>query len=277
MRRYICLLLVILLVVILAACTEKPLDSKKNGQIKNEMPYTIHKENGKCSLVFKDGYITPNDSANKEECKAIRYIYFDTVQEMINDIKTGNFCDEEKEIMMEFRENEDGVVQICDISSLHTALYPSTFIYQSIGWYGTVYFYTLSSGENGPKAVLNFVPHETYETDIDFYRNFDELTKAEMISVSSDPDRNAVVYDYLNILGEESKMLVYTIGEGTEPLHIAECYRLEESDTVPAYIKLYGQSKGKYFCVFLNQLQERPSVEWLSQFGICEYVETEAA
>lgn len=277
MKRFICIMLAALWLSVISGCAENPLDNKQNGQVNKDMPYTIHMESGNCYLAFKDGYITSDDGGNTDNQELAEFIYFRTVDEMINDIKTASFSDKEMEILKEFSRDENGVVQICDISSLYVAEYPSTFSTHQIVWGGVSYSFSLGTGGSGPTAILDLIGRETYESKIDFYSNFDEKMLVEEISVSSDPERNAVVYDYVTSFGDEVKKLVYAIGEGTDLLYIVESYTMEDSDIVPNNIRIWGQSEGKYFCAYVDCFQERPSVEWLSQFGIREYVETEVA
>ena len=277
MKRFICIIWAAIWLAVLPGCAENSFDSKQNGQANKDMPYTIHMEGGNCYLAFKDSYIASDDSGKTDNQELARFIYFHTVEEMISDIKTGSFSDEELEILMEFSRDENGMVQICDISSMYVAEYPSTFSTQRISWGGMFYTSFFGTGGSGPYGYLDLIDKETYESKINFYSNYDEYLKVEEISISSDPERNAVVYDYVTTFGDELKVLVYTIGEGTDLLHIVEVYTMEESDIVPDYIKIWGQSEGKYFNVYINRFQERPSVEWLSKFGIHEYVETEVA
>ena len=277
MKRFICIILATIWLAVLPGCAKNSLDNKQNGQVNKDMPYTIHMESGTCYLAFKDGYISSDDSGNTDDQELARHIYFCTVEEMINDIQTGNFSDKEMEILTEFSRDENGMVKICDISSLYVAEYPSTFSTHRIVWGGMYYYFSLGTGGSGPHANLDLIDKETYESKIDFFSNFDENPLIEEISVSSDPERNAVVYDYVTSFGDKFKLLFYAIGEGTDLLYIAETYAMEDSDIVPGDISIWGQSEGKYFDVYINRLQERPSVEWLSQFGIREYVKTEVA
>lgn len=278
MKRIICIILVALWLAVLSGCAENSLDNKQNGQVNKDMPYTIQTENGNCFLAFKDGYITSDDGGNTDNQELVKYICFSSIEEMINDIQTGNFSEKELEKILEFPKDENERVFICNLSNMYTACYPSDMELKHVTWYGgDGYSFSLSADEDGPKGLIRFLNQKSYEEDIIFYSNFDENPLIEEISVSSDPERNAVVYDYVTSFGDKFKLLFYAIGEGTDLLYIAETYAMEDSDIVPGDISIWGQSEGKYFYVFINRLQERPSVEWLSQFGIREYVETEVA
>lgn len=277
MKRLICILIAGLLLMSVAACAKRSADGVQDMQGNKEMPYSIFVENGEYFLDFGDGCTSSNDNGSKEDIELVRIVRFSTVQEMINDIKTGNFSAEEMDIIKGFRKNEEGLVQICNLSSLYSATYPSTFTSQSIAWVGTGYYIDITTGENGPEALLVFKSQERFEYDIDFYRNFEEQRRITVTSVSSDLERNATVYEYLNYAGKESKAYFYVIGEGDDALYIWEQYSAEEGYSTPNEIAVWGQEQGRYFKVIISNLQDRPSVEWLSQFGIRKYVETEVA
>ena len=69
------------------------------------------------------------------------------------------------------------------------------------------------------------------------------------------------------------KVLVYQITTDDSVFHVKETYRLNESKTVPQNITVYGTCKNQYFDIYIQYLTERPSVAWLSSFGLREYVE----
>ena len=78
------------------------------------------------------------------------------------------------------------------------------------------------------------------------------------------------------------KKLTYDITVNNTVLHVEEEYILEiknnvleTSETVPHDISVYGENKenGTRFFVYVSDLAERPSIEWLSCFDMEEYKE----
>ena len=56
---------------------------------------------------------------------------------------------------------------------------------------------------------------------------------------------------------------------------IQELYFLNESETIPRSISIWGSTGGTYFTGYMGGFTERPSYEWVTSFGLKPYVETE--
>ena len=279
MKKYLCVLMVVCLLMSLAACAKIDANNTQESEFGNEMPYSIHVENGEYFLVFKDHFEVA-ESDETDEQKLARSIRFETIEEMKNDFETGNFSERELEIISEWREEDEEKVQICNLSSLYTARCPSDLTVSSIGWYGgDGYLITMRADADGPKALMSYgVTPEYNEERIELYSNYEENPRITVKAVSFDLERNATIYEYItSVIEREYKLIVYSIGEGTEMLYVVETYDVMSNDEVPSSIEIYGQEQGKYFRLDITNLQERPSVEWLSQFGLKEYAETEVA
>ena len=279
MKKCLCVLMVGCLLTSLVACAKIDANNVQGSEYTNKMPYSIHVENGEYFLVFKDHFEVA-DGDETDEQKLARSIRFETIEEMKNDFETGNFSERELEIISEWREEDEEKVQICNLSSLYTARCPSDLTVSSIGWYGgDGYLIIMRADADGPKAQMSYgVTPEYNEEQIEFYSNYEEENpRITVKAVSFDLERKATIYEYLTSDEREYKLIVYSIGEGSEMPYVVETYNVMSNDEVPSSIKIYGQEQGKYFWLDITNLQERPSVEWLSQFGLKEYVETEVA
>ena len=102
------------------------------------------------------------------------------------------------------------------------------------------------------------------------------VQKTENIS-----ERNAVATYYKTSVASMKK-LTYDITVNNTVLHVEEEYILEiknnvleTSETVPHDISVYGENKenGTRFFVYVSDLAERPSIEWLSCFDMEAYKE----
>lgn len=72
------------------------------------------------------------------------------------------------------------------------------------------------------------------------------------------------------------KQIYYVITTSEKTLHIFETYDAA-SNVAPDSIDIPGEQQGEYFDVYISNFEERPTVEWLLEFGIKEYGETPAA
>ena len=80
-------------------------------------------------------------------------------------------------------------------------------------------------------------------------------------------------------IGLRSKNIFYEIELDGLKLSVEEGYILENSalpvsETIPFRISIYGEyTNGLYFHVYCSNLTERHSLEWITSFGLTEYVE----
>lgn len=276
MKRLLCLLLCGLFVMGISACAMNTPNGESSTQENNEMPYVILVENGEYTLSFKDGYDYKGSNEGSEQ-ELVKCVKFSSMREMVNDINTGNFTPKEMETIGSFWRNEDDKIEICDMSKLYVACYPVAFSRSSVSWYGRTYTFHVAAGDNGPYGFINPMDQEEYENEVNMCKNFGEYVRAEITAVITETERNATVYEYVTGQGRECRVKYYEIDGGDKVLHIRETYALEENSSVPSFMNIYGRMNGKCFNVYISNLLERPSVEWLSEFGLREYVETEVA
>lgn len=239
------------------------------------IPYDIVVENGISYLLLNEaGIKLPSNNINTQ---IDHTIYFGSVNEMMTDIKTGNFTEEELYYISQYPKDDLGRVQVCNFDNFLVPTAPAPLKLRNICWNGLWFTYIL--GCEGDNAVYTMLldTKEQYEETIDFNANFASKTTCTVHSQTIEEDRNATATYYTNALGQQSKAVYYTIGEDNNVIHILEDYVLNGEIYELAYISLACSDNGKYFHYFSTTETERPSVEWLSQFGLREYVETEVA
>jgi hypothetical protein len=104
------------------------------------------------------------------------------------------------------------------------------------------------------------------------------LKNYDVLEVEEIKDRNATEYRYTTDTAK-LKTLSYTIKTDDVELIVDETYVLAyfpggdlftPSETLPLDIRIYGKDSNGFFEVYFNKLAERPSVEWLSSFGLIE-------
>lgn len=232
-------------------------------------------ENGNYYLVLQNRDEADDSSSG---CELAPLVRFDSVAEMKRDIQTGSFTDHEWKQIARFQTDSDGRIQICNLAQLYEPVFPSTFSHYAVKWYGTGYYFTLSSEQTNKVTPIGFMSKDSYDKKIAELYEIENNPRIQIERKSTEPDRSATAY-YYSAYGNpinQIKVLVYQITTDDSVFHVKETYSLNESKTVPQYITVYGTCKNQYFDIIIQYLTERPSVAWLSSFGLREYVEAEA-
>ena len=271
------IILTILIIALLSGCSATPpLAQQLPKENPVEMPYDIITENGESYIVLRDS-TEAEIIENATVCELAPIICFDSISEMLQDIKTGNFTEEELYQLKRFKTDDTGRTMICDLSKLWDGCTPDDFDSQRIEWGGSGYSITYYDSESELHATFDCTfTKESLDNAILEEKAWVNRDGHTMVSTSQDTERNATIYiyEYYNHMykvKKQNKEIHYTITGDNMELFVRECYN--DSD-VPRSIDVFGEKNGYYFCVMLYHLQERPSVEWLSQFGVQDFVET---
>lgn len=224
-----------------------------------------------------------------EDCEIFQYPCFASLTEMREAIVTGSISEKEMQTVFNTAKRcEDGSIQICNVDKLYECVLPSELSVIHITWAGAMYDYRVSGLiASGSFICLN---EQDYQDNIDSqYKDFLDNDRLKITKEEYKEDRSAMVYHYA---GERSngKYICYEIGTGDKRITVQEAYRFSageeavttdytmlDSDEVPDNVRLWITDGAGYASVLLNGFSERPSMEWLSQFGLREYVETEVA
>ena len=257
MRKMIYILVVILLFSALGGC------NSRGGK--------VVVENSEYYFVLGDAASKSHDSDNNIYGAHIR---FSSLKEMKNDFETGNFTEEELKDLSTLAD-DSGKVQICNLSELYEPIFPASpddyFVeLQGGGYYKFVIAYT----ENYGYAHFYIQDKEYYDKEADTTWP-DKSQNITITEKTTEPGRNANIYAFTTNDSSKTfiKVILYTITNGDKTLFIEETY-YEESSSIPSSIKIVGAQQEMYFQVAISEPKVRPSVEWLSSFGIKEYVET---
>lgn len=229
------------------------------------------------------GYIILKDPGySPEGFEFAPKIYFESFEEMRSDISEGNFTEEELAELARFEKDDEGKILVCSLSGLHEPMFLDAFSYK-ISWSGRTYCFYLTEAETGVKVRI----HQDVQATYDLYNGrrtsgtwtpgaFDE-SETQFTTIS---DRNASVYycertRYTGTIDTE-KYIFYAIDVNGTAYIVQEHYE-EATDDLASRIYVYGYSNGFYFTATITGISERPSVEWLSQFGLREHVDTEVS
>ena len=209
------------------------------------------------------------------------YILFDSFEEMRNDIISGNFTKEELSELARFYKDEEGRILVCDLNSLHEPIFPENFAYE-IEWCGPYYYFIARKDENRVGVVLSTCSKERCD-DVARRTNgtwrpsgFEESE----VQVTKTRDRNATVYcceetRRTGIIVTE-KHIFYSFDVDGITYTVWEWYD-QLTDDLARVTYIYGYSNGYYFHAQISKLSERPSIEWLSRFGVRDRVEAEVS
>lgn len=263
MKKLICILLAILLLT-LSGC------SRGNEVIRNDK-YKIVEHKGEYALQLHDpaAYSSPSDSGDVLGNAPVHTIVFPSVAKLKEALESGTFSDSSLAHMRSnFAKSRIGGIKICNPFQLYEAVLPEGLSAGGVQWFGDAYVFPL-----GDHGALRFTDKEGHD---DFAKTRDiESGKAKILSVTTTEDRNAKVVAYENLAGAPRKMVTYSHTSGGKTITVAEQYNLDESETVPYRISFWGSCDGAYFTGYMYQLDQRPSYEWVTSFGLKPYTEAE--
>lgn len=268
MRRISIAMIFTLLLSLLVGCS-----TMEESNSESNLPYEIIVENGVSYLIMEE----IENKTDNFNAQIDRSIYFASVEEMINDINTGNFSDEELYYLSHYPKDDFGRIRVCNMDELLVPVVPAPLELTGIIWNGQWYTYVLGRNDDDTTYKMLLDTREQHEETIDFDANFASKTTCDVHSQTTEEDRNATVTYYTNLLGKDCKGVYYTVGEGEGTVHVWEDYAFVDEAYKLEYIHIICSDNGVYFHYYSTSETDRPSMEWLSQFGIREYMETEVA
>ena len=244
------------------------------------MPYTLKVENGQYFMEFTEK--APSFSGSQ----SIFWPEFSSVKEMKNAIMTGRFSGLEMEVLRTYAEkNEKGDVLICDVDNISEPVLPAEFSLDRIVWRGLNYTFYYYTENDGSIYIRLHNPERDKEMFEKYYANYQDHHSVLLTGQDVEPERNATVY-YYESPSTKLKQIQYVIQSEEKTYYVNEYYATgrtdgspstttdDHSDTVPRYVQVWGTDKGVEFYAMID-IDERPSMELLSQIGIRKYVETE--
>lgn len=194
---------------------------------------------------------------------------FDSLDDLIDSIKNNRFADWEYDVICSSFPKDENGIKIFNLDRVLDAKVPNQMRTGSVSWQGDSYSFNLRD-ESGVFAYFHILSQQDYSEV--FNREYETLLDRKQITVSSRQtieDRNAEVIlcstDVAN-----TKLVRYTLPNG---VIVEERYRLSSeiaqvSETIPSSIHLYSKNEDGCFVVSIGGLKERPTVDWLSQFGV---------
>ncbi|MBE6639790.1 MAG: hypothetical protein E7616_10185 [Ruminococcaceae bacterium] len=277
MKKYMSIWILVLIVFVLCACAKNDHiqdDAEKGGIITDtNAGYEIEMINGEYYVVFEEEKYKNNVNASQVE----PYLTFSSVSEMKDKVLNGKLTEEEIKTMSTFSKDETGRVKVCNFEKLYIPSLPEDVVFTGqIVWAGETYYPSLKSDSCG---VHTFAVQTKELYDYKLKDTIDKIHNNKLVTITETiqtEERNAMVYLHTTSAGE-FKRVEYKITTDKGAIFVAENYRLETiytteqiSETIPYRVELHGNLGDHYFYCSISNPTERPSVEWLSSFGLVE-------
>lgn len=268
MKKHILLLICIsMLTTLLYGCSS---NTRETAQYDTPL-YSIAVEDGQYNLTPK---VTTSDV---DGSRALLYPKFTSLDEMRQSIITGSLAEYELEALSYNSQSTEGEIEICDLDHLYEYTAPAEFTLEYIMLFGKSYQFLLSC-EKVWGGIYCYNEKEYTEKYNRGYKKFLSNPLVTLIEQEEIDDRSATVY-HCNTDVAKKKYICYEICVGNKKMFIQEEYllecdndRLKVSSDVPSTIYFWGEEQSSYFYGVFFDFSERPSVEWLCQFGLTPYV-----
>lgn len=219
------------------------------------------------SLVDGRNYLN-FDGGNAANYPITGNVSFHTVDEMVATIRSNSLSAVQCEIIRNsFPQNGNGFLVI-DLDHVYNATLPDELTVRGVDWEGPSYCFDFDD-EDGVSGILRVLAKEDYATVFaDGYETFFERTGITVLSRENVAERNAEVILYETADGTY-RAIRYALANGAT---VVETYSAPGGTplAVPDTVELYGETEAAAFYAKLYGLTERPTVEWLSKFGLQE-------
>jgi hypothetical protein len=206
------------------------------------------------------------------ESRPPELIKFESLADMRRIIFGGQLSDRAVRISKSFKRAKRGGILLFDPNNMQDIVVPEDmFVDGLIIWQG--YCYSFSFGNDALGGSL-------YYSCIDGSQNLAEKEiqieehGVTILSVTHDAKRNATETVFQAVSSQHVwKQIVYTVTEGTKTVTFVENYWDSAKQEVPNRIIFWGTVDGNFFHGNLFGMKERPSLEYLMQFGLKPFVE----
>lgn len=252
--------------------------------------YRIFRQDGKTYMEFFKEYVPDGVALTEQQ----RWLTAGSLRELRSDILNGRLSDLHLHYLRGL--SEGSVLEVMDPEDLHEPALPEGMVCRNAIWSGDRYSFLIESDiANGQAWILSreafeeaFQLYYTWETGHEedhiaeernfldrnaLYTRFTNYTQRKsggwtQYTITVDPDqRSPGCYEYLR----------YCIASRKGNVYVAELYVMgsessvlypEEEELIPERVYLFCESPDGYLAVTLEDIQKRPGVEWLAEFGV---------
>lgn len=267
LKKIKCTLALFLVIILFASCAQK-----ENPYISNE--YVLEYEGDKCYMSFLGE--RNDEEIDLLESRVFGITTFKSLEELKDTIINNKFTDSQLNIIRrDFVDKDTKKIQICNPNKLFQVVYPEKFEVTKFIWKGLTYAWILDNEESS--LSMSYITKErfdsSYKQDYSGFNEMQNVIKTEIID-----DRNSTISYYTTDAGE-FKRVCYKLEQGEKTLYIAEKYCLKGyteytknnvSHDIPKSIIILGEQENEYFRVYFSGEEQRPSIDYLLEFGLRE-------
>ena len=227
-----------------------------------------HERNTHFTLSKVDGQFYLNFDEGNDPTDAIPPVVspYPSLDALIAAIRANDLSDRECEfIRTYFPKNGNGIL-IFDPDQVFDAVLPNEMTVGGVVWEGPAYTFEFDDGQSVSGNLRILTPKDYAKVFASEYEHFFDRQES-VLSRENVADRDAEVVFYRTVTGNTFQAVLYTLPNG---VFVFENYSAPEGspEAVPVWVALFGDCGDAAFQAMLFELTERPSVEWLSQFGL---------
>ena len=238
--------------------------------------YKMYIEDGKWYIELKEEVFDSVISTNDFYISVVARPFYDSAADMKKVLTSKELPDGFiKTCKGWFVEDGRKRLEIGDPNKICELKTPEGLTYDAVGVDVTCYGFHFNKGET--TGTIYTGNKESYDRSfekeyVSFPSNGNMVT-----SETTTEERNARIVFSSNSVTDQ-KHIFYKITAGESEIYVIEQYILkyydvddedeDTSDTVPSKIYLYGNDGANYWFGWFRGVKERPTVEWLSSFGL---------
>ena len=237
--------------------------------------YTIIEQNGKHYIVFEDPTVYQIWAVD------VASVEFNSLADFKDSVMNDKLSVWDKQIMTTVFEKDEVGILTPDFNNLFEPYMPSDCTIDAVSWEGIYYTFGVLTSSGAFGYIRNRSQEEyskIFQEDFENYFNQDTIIEVTE-TIETDDGKNITTY---RTSMAELKNISYTLSVGNKTIVVDERYTLKlshdllpTSDTVPSRITLYIIENGIYSVVTLHGFEEKPSEEWLLEFGMQPYVDAD--
>ena len=251
-----------------AAADVSPATQAWWSQAGTEGTAATHELNTRFTLSTVGGRVYLNfDEGNDPIDPHFGCLDFPSLDALVAAIRANDLFDVQCETIRTIFPRDENGIRIIDVDHVCDPLLPDDLFVGCVDWEGPSYAFEFD-GRNVVSGILRVLTKEDYATVFaDEYETFFDRETITVLSRENVAERNAEVVRYRTSTGEDYQAIRYALANGVK---VVEFYRVQKGTplAIPEKVALYGESGDAAFQAQLYDLTERPSVEWLSQFGL---------
>ena len=259
MRKALLVLMIVACVFCLSACWS----SEQTSYAIEGYKYIPAKDGEEYASIWFSKELWPDRSAGCGEVN----IYFDSIEEMITDIKTGSYTEKELINLTACAYNSDEILFIVDLDKLWDISYPESYQFHRIRWIFTKYEFQLTNGKGESVRMREW--WKISNNPLEHWGNGSGYTA----NYRCEEDRNAEVWERHSTYGIGT-LKRYTIEQDGVQYYIREEYfraNDQSVDKLESMYMIYTPDNTHYYELTIYNPKERYDLAFLTQFQLVPY------